>query len=110
MFGAQALAESVSALYVRGYTAIPEPQQVKLEDEDFRITTAWRLELGRGVEPNSAAVEALKQDFEERHGFKWAERGAGPAVHLAIQPNSVPVGEAQVKTRRLWPSRLTSCS
>jgi hexosaminidase len=99
MFGVHAAAESVSALYVRGYTAIPEPQQVKLEDEDFRITAAWRLELGRGVEPNSAAVEALKQDFEERHGFKWAERGAALAVHLAIQPNSVPVGAAQDKDK-----------
>ncbi len=88
-------AESVSALYVRGYTAIPEPQQVKLEDDDFLITSAWRLELVRGVEPSSTAVEALKQGFEERYGFKWAERGSGPAVRLMIQPNSVRPGKAQ---------------
>lgn len=88
-------AESVSALYVRGYTAIPEPQQVKLEDDDFLITSAWRLELVRGVEPSSTAVEALKQGFEERYGFKWAERGSGPAVRLMIQPNSVQPGKAQ---------------
>ena len=92
--------ESVSSLYVRGYTAIPAPQRVKLEGNDFRLTAAWRLELGPGVDPNSAAVEALKEDFEERHGFKWADRGSGPAIHLAVEPSSVPVGEAQDKDKQ----------
>ena len=100
IFAAQVRPESVSSLYVRGYSAIPAPQQVKLEGDDFRLTAVWRLELGQGVEPNSAAVEALKEDFEERHGFKWADRGSGPAIHLAVEPSSVPVGEAQDKDKQ----------
>jgi len=99
VFAVQARAELVSALYARGYTVIPEPQRVKLEDDDFRIAANWRLELGRGVEPNSAAVEVLKEGLEERHGIKLAERGSGPAIRLEIQPNSVPVGEAQDKQK-----------
>jgi hypothetical protein len=99
IFALPARPELVSALYARGYTVIPEPQQVKLEDDDFPIAANWRLELGRGVEPNSAAVEGLKEGFEERHGIKLAERGSGPAIRLEIQPNSVAVGEAQDKQK-----------
>ena len=99
IFAARARPESVSPLYARGYSAIPEPQQVKLEGDDFRLTAVWRLELGRGVEPNSAAVEALKEGFEERYGFKWAGGGSGPALHLAVQLGAVPVGEAQDKDK-----------
>ena len=95
IFSTLAHSESVSQLYIRGYTVIPAPQQVKLEAEDFRLTAAWRLELAPGVEQNSVAVEALKGGFEERHGFKWADGGDGPAIRLAIQHNSVAVGEAQ---------------
>lgn len=91
--------ESVSSLYAQGYAAIPQPQQVKLEGDDFRLTAVWRLELGRGVEANSAAVEALKEGFEGRYGFKWADGGSGPAIRLAVQPGSVLVGDAQDKDK-----------
>jgi hypothetical protein len=99
IFAVQARPELVSSLYARGYMIIPEPQQVKLEPDDFRIAAGWRLELGQGVEPNSAAVEVLKEGFEERHGMKLAERGSGPAIRLEIQRNSIPVGETQDKDK-----------
>jgi len=70
IFATQARPDLVSSLYTRGYTVIPEPQQVKLEGDDLRLTAAWRLELGRGVEANSVAVEALKDGLEERPGSK----------------------------------------
>src|SRR5208283_1939602 len=69
------------------------------EPDDFPIAANWRLELGRGVEPNSAAVEVLKEGFEERDGIKLAERGSGPAIRLEIQPGSLAVGEAQDKQK-----------
>jgi hypothetical protein len=99
VFAAQARPESVSSLYARGYAAIPEPQHVKLGSNDFRLTAVWRLELDPTVKANSAAVEALKEGFEERYGFKWADRGSGPAIRLAVQPSSVPVGESQDKDK-----------
>jgi hexosaminidase len=95
----QARPESVSSLYARGYAAIPQPQQVKLEGDDFRLTAVWRLELGRGVDPNSVAVEALKEGLEGRYGFRWADGGSGPAIRLAVQPGSVLVGDAQDKDK-----------
>ncbi len=87
--------ELVSSLYARGYTAIPEPQQVKLDRHDFRLAAGWRLEVGRGVPPTDAAVEILKEWLEQRRGLKLAEQGSGPAIRLQLQPGSVPVGESQ---------------
>jgi hypothetical protein len=99
-FGLRAHSQMVSSLFARGYNVIPEPQQAKLEHEDFRIGAGWRLELARGVEPSSTAIENLKEGLEDRHGFKLAERGSGPAIRLEIQPNSVLVGVAQDKDRQ----------
>src|SRR2546425_3936443 len=43
---------TVSPLYSRGYTVIPEPQQVKLAAEDFQFNhDGWHLELGSSVQP-----------------------------------------------------------
>jgi len=87
--------ETVSSLYARGYTVIPEPQQVKLGQGDFGISAAWRVEVGPGVAPSDVAVETLKEGLQERYGLKLREHGSGPAIRLEIRPNSVPVGEAQ---------------
>ncbi len=95
LFAVNARPDMVSPLYARGYTVIPEPQQVKLGQGDFRITATWRAEVGPGVAPGGVAVETLKKDLQERHGLKLAERGAGPAIRLEIRANSVQVGEAQ---------------
>jgi hexosaminidase len=100
-FTPRARPELVSSLFARGYAVIPEPQQVKLEHDDFRITAGWRVDWGRGVEPSSAALEALQDGLQDRHGFKLAERGSGPVIRLEIQPNAVSVGEAQDKDREV---------
>lgn len=89
----------VSSLFTRGYSLIPEPQQVKLGPDDFRISAEWRIERGPGVGAGSPAEDALREGLEQRHAFKPAASGSGPAIRLEIQPNSVPVGKAQDKDR-----------
>src|SRR5205809_541337 len=89
--------ESVSALYARGYAVIPEPQQVKLEREDFRIAADWRVERGPGVEAGSPAEKIVRAGLEARHVFKLAEGGGGPAIRLEIHSGSAPMGKAQDK-------------
>ena len=74
--------------------------EVKLEDGDFRITTAWRLELGRGVEPNSAAVGGFKAGLRRAARVQMGWSAALPWLFTwRFQPNSVPVGEAQDKDK-----------
>ena len=92
---AMARPEIVSMLYARGYTLIPEPQQVKLGEGDFRISAGWRVEVGPGVAPDDVAVGALKEGLQERYELMLGEHGSGPAIRLEVRPNSVPVGDAQ---------------
>jgi hexosaminidase len=95
----EARPDLVSTLYARGYAVLPEPQEVKLGREDFRISGDWRVERGTGVDSESPAETALRAGLEERHAFKLAQSGAGPALRLEVRPGSVPVGNAQDKDR-----------
>jgi hexosaminidase len=95
----QARPDLVSSLYARGYSVIPEPQQVKLGRDDFRVSADWRLETGPGVEAGSPAETILREGLEERHAFKLAASGSGPAIRLEIRAGSALVGNAQDKDR-----------
>src|SRR5713226_6534167 len=68
---------AVSPLYARGYTVIPEPQNVQLRDTDFQFDNGWRLEVGEGVKPDDVAVESLKGQLAQRYGLSLAARGRG---------------------------------
>jgi hexosaminidase len=96
---AQAGAATVSPLYARGYTVMPEPQTVRLGAADFRFGQDWKLEL-QGVNSNDGAIEMLKEELERRFHLKISESGRGPGVlRLTIAPNSASVGKAQDRNR-----------
>lgn len=96
--GAAGRAETVSPLYARGYTVMPEPQVVKLGASDFGFSGEWKLET-TGVAGNDIAVETLKQEVERQYGLEFGQGRGGRAVRLAIAPNSVAVGAAQDRNR-----------
>ena len=52
----------VSSLSVRGYTALPVPQEMKLESGDFTFSADWRIAPAVGVPQNDVAVESLKPE------------------------------------------------
>ena len=95
----QARPDLVSSLYARGYALIPEPQQMKLSPDDFQISGDWRLERGPGVEAGSPAENALRAGLKQRHAFRLAEGGSGPAIRLEIQAGSALIGKALDKDR-----------
>ena len=89
-----------SALFERGYTVMPEPQKVQLGENDFRFGAEWRLELGPGVKPGDAAVEALQEDLQSRHHLRLDSQGQGKGVlRLTIAARSVAIGAAQDKDK-----------
>ena len=92
--------QATSPLFSRGFTVIPQPRQVKLEPDDFRFGSGWRLEIGPGVAKNSVAVRTLTEDLESRFGMVFKEGGSGPAVRLEIAPGSVQPGPAQDRDDR----------
>lgn len=83
-----------SALYLRGYTVIPEPQQVELKSTDFEFNSSWGIAPGPDVGPSDAAPESLREQLSERFALTLTSRGAARVVKIAIQPGSIPVGEA----------------
>jgi hypothetical protein len=88
-------AATVSPLVARGYTVVPEPQQVALADADLPFGPAWRIEAGPGVAPGDAAIESLREDLKRRLGLAETS-GAAPAVRVAltVRPGAVPIGAA----------------
>ncbi|HLJ16827.1 MAG TPA: beta-N-acetylhexosaminidase [Bryobacteraceae bacterium] len=99
-------AATVSTLLARGYTVIPEPQKVELRAGDFRFGPDWKLELGAGVEKNSAAAEALKADLESRFHLSLSGAGHGSGIlRLDIASGSVTPGSAQDRNRQALASQ-----
>lgn len=87
-----------SPLFARGYTVLPEPQQVDLTGGSFEFGSAWRVELGSGVKARDIAVQSLKDELRSRwHVILGSEsQSAIPAkvIQLVVIPNSVQIGKA----------------
>src|SRR5258708_34166340 len=88
-----ARADTVSPLYARGYTVLPQPQVVKLGAEDFVFLPDWKLEL-QGVEPNDIAIQVLREELK----LSNSSHPSG-TLRLILAPNSAIVGEAQDRDR-----------
>jgi len=88
-------AATLSPLYERGYTVMPELQKVTLGAGDFPFSQEWRFELGAGIAANDVAIEALREDLDQRFHLKLrAKGGLAGVLHLAIAPGSVTIGTA----------------
>jgi hexosaminidase len=88
------LADTVSPLFARGYTVIPEPQHVSLGDRDFVFNSSWRLEIDKSVASDDVAVEALRSDLAARFNLKLSSSGTAHTLSLHVLPGSVHVGAA----------------
>ncbi len=89
------LAETVSPLFARGYTVIPEPQKVSLRSDDFIFGPAWQLQLDKSVRANDVAVETLHEDLATRFHLKLRSNGNPSGIlSLRISPGAIQVGDA----------------
>jgi len=97
ILGVLAAVATGSDLFSRGYTVVPQPQQVKLESTDFRFANGWSVELGGAAKPDSVAVESLREDLRSRFGVDLKQGGGSGVIRLEITPGSVQPGAAQDK-------------
>lgn len=89
-------AQPVSALFARGYTVVPTPQKVTLEEQDFVFGDKWQLRLNKNVSPKDVAVETLRDDLATRfHVTLETSDEPGNVVTLSISRGSVVVGKSQ---------------
>src|ERR1035437_11019962 len=89
-------AQTVSPLFARGYTVIPEPQKVVLGARDFPFDQSWQLKLDKSVSSNDVAVEILRAELDSRFHVTLSTGGKPRGVlSLRIAPGSVQIGGAQ---------------
>ncbi|MGD0578790.1 MAG: beta-N-acetylhexosaminidase [Bryobacteraceae bacterium] len=95
LFSAAVHAETVSKLWARGYTVIPEPQEVELRDADLPFGPQWAMQLGPGVAPADVAVESLQELLISRFRFVRVENAsAASTVQLRVAAGSVMPGKS----------------
>lgn len=95
LLSAAVQAETVSKLWTRGYTVIPEPQEVEIKDSDLRFGPQWVVQLGPGVAAADVAVESLQESLEARYGLaRNATAGAASTVQLRVAAGSVTPGQS----------------
>ncbi|HLK18066.1 MAG TPA: beta-N-acetylhexosaminidase [Bryobacteraceae bacterium] len=92
-------AETVSALWSRGYAMLPEPQQVELNSGDFRFGPAWSIDRSEGISAGDVAVESLAEELRSRYALQPPGTG-GTAVRLIMQAGSVTPGNALDKDKQ----------
>jgi hexosaminidase len=93
-------AQTVSPLFARGYTVMPEPQKITLEAHDFTFGPGWRLQFDKSVASNDVAVEALRGGLADRfHIVLGGTRKSAGVVILRIAKGSVSIGKAQDSDR-----------
>jgi len=100
---AAAPAATPTTLAASDLCLLPRPQRLDIAGPAFRVSNAWSIGIGPGVNADSSALEALKEGFESRHGVRVsagtnAGQG-GPAIVLSIQPGAVEIGAAQDRDR-----------
>ena len=94
-------ADTVSPLFARGYSVLPQPQKVALKESDLVFDGApWLLQRGSNVPADSAAVESLIDGLRERYGIALGKAPEGAvAVRLDITPGSIEPGASQDRDR-----------
>ena len=91
-FCASVRSQTVSALALRGYSAIPQPQRVEISASDVRFGPDWSLESS-SVETGDVAVATLESELKSRFGFRRMA-GAADSVHLVIASGAIVPGKS----------------
>lgn len=87
-------APAVSPLFARGYTVLPEPQEVSLGTADASFDGSWRIVADSGVTADDPAVESLRDELMSRYHLKLTGAAGSSTLSLSIKPGSVAVGKA----------------
>ena len=98
-----AQAATVSPLFSRGFTVLPQPQEVSLGPADFKFSAEWRLELSPGVAADSVAPATLREDLKSRFNLTLepAGRTRGKVVRLRLTPGAIAIGPAQDRDKEV---------
>jgi hexosaminidase len=97
-------------LFLRGYSVIPTPQKVSLQDGDVGLNDQWVC--AAQVAPDHIAVRSLLRDLKEFHSvdLKFGGPQATNAIRLSVAGGTVKTGSAETEEQgyllRIEPGRV----
>lgn len=100
-------AQPPTELWLRGYSVIPAPQRVQLEDGDVVVDATWRLDPGN-VGLQRVAVRSLLADLKSFHTLEL-EPGAAErkVIRLGIAAGAVKTGREPAIEGQAYRMRIT---
>jgi hexosaminidase len=80
-------------LWSRGYSVIPSPRNVKLEEGEVLINEGWNIKVD-GVPRGDITVDFMKKDLKEFHGLEL-KGTANRVISLQVKTGTVKTGGTQ---------------
>jgi len=91
-------------LYLRGYSVIPSPRKVQLQEEEVDFDESWRWEVSREVGEKDISVRFLLNDLRKFYSLTPARAGSGstaqPVIRLSIDSHAVVVNDVDPEIAR----------
>jgi hexosaminidase len=82
-------------LWLRGYSVVPTPQRVALQDGDVAFDGSWGFSVD-GVAANDIALRSLTGDLREFHSLRLQGSGAARKIRLSVRPGTVATTDKAV--------------
>ena len=98
-------AQAPTPLWLRGYSVIPTPRQVRLESGEVRFGGDWSLEPGK-VSAQHIAARMLRKDLAEWHGITVRPGTVGKTLRLEVTPGAVATKAAPEIDRQAYRLRI----
>ncbi|MGB9605027.1 MAG: beta-N-acetylhexosaminidase, partial [Bryobacteraceae bacterium] len=99
------VAQPPTALWLRGYSAVPAPQRVSLDDREITLDDSWKVDA-RGPGAGHIACRTLLRDAAEFHRLAL-EAGDGPKlIRLQVRPGTVATGAEAAVDRQAYRLRI----
>lgn len=94
-------------LWARGYAVLPEPQKVKIGDQDFQLDESWVVLISGGANREDIAVrvlrDSLRKEFDLNLVFASSSNPATEKVlELAIRPETVATDKKEEISRQAY--------
>src|SRR5262247_4268923 len=88
-----AAAQQPTELFLRGYSVIPTPQKVELQDGEIELDDSWVYDAGR-IAKDHIAVRSLLRDLQEFHRIELrpASNQAKNVIRLSVAKGSARAG------------------
>jgi hypothetical protein len=98
-------AQPPTELWLRGYSVIPTPRQVRLAEGDVQFDRTWALDSGKPGDQHIAA-RTLRTDLAEFHALVLSGASA-KTIRLAVSPGTVTTKAAPEIDRQAYRLRIT---